>query len=181
MLIPRAARAAILDGKMYGTIKDEPENMLQALAIVAIAAGAFGLGFRNIPIISYDETSPILKVLLVASTRLIGWILWAALAYIIGTKLLRGTAGFRTLLRNIGFAFGPGILAILFEVPIAGNIVYSISLFWIFAAGMVAVHESQGYDWIRSFVASAIGWYVAFLIFPALMIPIAAPGIGPPA
>ena len=151
--------------------------MLGALGIVLIAAIAFGLGIRNLPIINFEDAPPAMVVLLAISTRLTGWVVWAGIAYILGTLLLRGNAGFRQILRSLGIASGPGVFAIFFEIPQAGTVLFSLSLIWMFATGLVAIRETQGFDWFRSFFSSAVAWWVAFLLLPALMLPIAGPQI----
>lgn len=174
-MIPRAIRAALFDVRVYRNLTDDPQHMLIALGIVIISAVAFGLGVRNLPIVNFDDAPPAMVVLLAVSTRLTGWVVWAGIAYILGTLILRGNAGFRQILRSVGIASGPGVFALFFGVPQAGPIIFSVSLIWMFAAGLVAVKETQGFDWFRAFISSAVGWWVAFLVLPAFMLPIVGP------
>lgn len=176
-MIARALRAAIFDVRVYRTLTDDPQHMLTALGIVLIAAIGFGLGIRNQPIVNFNDAPPAMIALLAISTRITGWVVWAGIAYIIGTILLRGDAGFRQLLRSLGIASGPGVFAIFLEVPVVGVYFLSLPVLWMLGTGLVAVKETQGFDWFRSFFSVAVGWLVAFLLLPAIMLPITGPPI----
>ncbi len=168
-MLQRALRAAALDPRIYREVGAAPELVLQSFLLVGISAVAFGLGLRNTPVQAFEDT-PAMVVLLAGSTILVGWMLWALTAYVVGTLVLRGTAGFRRLLRALGMAYAPGVLLILFEVPRAGQPIFTLTLFWVMAGGVVAVREAQGYDWVRSALAGMLGWALAFVFLPGILL-----------
>src|ERR671920_717385 len=57
---------------------------------------------------------------------IVAWLLWSGITYLIGDKLLGGTATWGELLRTLGFAQAPGVLSILGIVPILGGLVRAI-------------------------------------------------------
>ena len=167
-----ALRAAVLDGSVYKEIDETPEHMLRALAIVLAVSVAFGLGIRNDLLESF-EGSQFMAMVIPASTILLGWVLWSFVAYVIGTKLLGGTASNRLLLRGIGIAHSPGILMALFAFfndSVIGDTILTLSLFWMLAAAIVAVREIQGQGWVRAIIPTTFGWVIAEFILRAFIL-----------
>ncbi len=171
-MLNRALRAALLNGGLYRDLSDDPQEIFYALGIVAFSGLALGLGLQTNPPITLENSPPWLVVLLSAYTRLAGWFMWAGIVYIVGTKLLGGKAGFRELLRSIGMTFGPGVLAVFAGIPVVGVFFLSLSALWLFPAGMVAIRETQQFDWVRSFICAALGWLVGIFGLMVLFLPI---------
>ena len=48
------------------------------------------------------EDSPAFVFLVMASTVVLGWLLWGTIAYIIGSRVMGGEATHRMLLRSLG-------------------------------------------------------------------------------
>ena len=168
-MLARAIRAARFDGGVYQDIGGEPESMFQALGIVISAALAFGLGVRSAPPQGLEGSETI--VMLVAiSTIMVGWVLWTSIAYWIGTRLLGGQADHRTLRRSVGIAYGPGVLMAMSGVPVVGPAFFSISLFWLLATVTVAVRETQRFGVVRALLCTIIGWFLALLLLPFILL-----------
>mgnify|MGYP001212509629 CR=1 FL=1 len=171
-MLARAIRAARFDGEVYKDIGGEPESIFQALGIVILAALAFGLGIRSEPIQGLEESATFVMLVAIA-TIMVGWVLWASVAYWIGTGLLGGQADHRILLRSVGIAYGPGVLMAMSGVPAVGPAFFSISLLWLLATVTVAVRETQSFGVGRAFLCTIIGWFLAlwllrfFLLQPA--------------
>ena len=171
MIVQKALRAALLDKKAYDGVSDEPQPMIGAMAIVAVAAIALGLGVSGEPLAG-EEVEPVLIVALSLSTVLVGWGLWSASAWFVGTRVLGGGATYRTLLRAIGLAYAPGVFMVLFTVPAAGPWIFFGTRVWMLAAATVAVRETQSTGWGRAFSAAFVGWWLSQFLFPALMLPL---------
>ena len=167
--LEQVLRAAIFDGRFYKAIGDSPEAMFRSLAVVAAAGIAFGLGIRSITIEGRDEGSATL-MLLGFTTVVIGWLLWVTVVYLLGTRLLRGRARHRDLMRSMGMAYGPGVFLALIMVPAAGGTIAIVSSFWMLAAGVVAVRETQGQGVIRAVVPTGVGWALAHVLLPAIVL-----------
>ena len=165
-------RAAVLDGSVYKEISETPEHMLRALAVVVAVSIAFGLGIRNNLLESFGD-SQFMAMLIPASTVILGWVVWTFVAYIIGSRLLGGSASNRLLLRGIGIAHGPGIFMALFAFfndSAIGDAILTLSLFWMLAAATVAVREIQGQGWVRAIIPTTIGWMSGELILRAFIL-----------
>jgi hypothetical protein len=174
-VLARALRAIILDGRMYRQIGDEPQEMFYALIIVIFAAAAFGLGLQHSTFASFEGAPPSMIAAMVASTKVTSWVIWAGVVYFIGSRFMGGKAGFRKVLRNLGFTFGPGVLAIFAEIPTVGPFLLAISILWLYPAGLIAIKETQEFGWVKAFFVNSLGWWLAFFLIPALLIPISAP------
>ena len=178
-MFERALRAALLNRTAYDDLTDHPEGTLHAVLVVAAAAIAFGLGMRDQPIEGFEKAEGLLAylgvqnvVMLVAINSIaVGWVLWTAVVYVIGTRLLRGEATFRTLFRGLGLAYAPGVLLALLGVPVVGTPIEFASRMWILVAGTVAVRHVQGFWGLRAFYVTAIGWFVAHFLLTAIVLP----------
>ena len=159
-LLSRAIGAALLQGSLYRQLTDEPQEVFYALGIVALSGIALGVGLQGQTIIPLRDAPLPMIILLSAQTRMVGWFICAGIAYIVGTKLLGGNAGFRQLLRSTGMTFAPGVFAVFAGIPIVGVYFLSLSLLWLFPAIWVAIRETQGYDWIRALICAILAWLV---------------------
>ena len=84
----------------------------------------------------------------------IGWLIWSAVSYFVGTSLFGGKATFGEMLRVIGFAYAPQVLAI---IPCVG---FLIGLVWSLIAGFIAVRQGLDVDDVRAFLTVLIGMAV---------------------
>ena len=91
-----------------------------------------------------------------------GWLIWAGLTYLIGTRLLpesRTRADWGQLLRTTGFAAAPGIVRVLGIIPLLGWLVFGIAYLWMLAAFVVAVKQALDYTSTgRAIGVCLIGW-----------------------
>jgi len=174
-VLARALRATILDGRLYREIGDDPREMFYALGIVLLAAVAFGLGLKNASILSFPDAPSSVIIAMAASSKVTSWVLWTVLAFLLG-RILGGKAGFRQLLRNLGFTFGPGVLGILFDIPWAGAYLFPLSFIWLYPAGLVAIKETHEIDWVRAIIVNSVAWTIGIFIVPALLVPIQSVG-----
>ncbi len=158
-----AMRAALLDGRIYREIGEEPAAMFRALGTVIAVAIAFGLGLMNTDFEAFED-SPMLVFLVASTTIVLGWLLWGTIAYIVGSRALGGHATHRMLLRSLGIAYAPGIVMVLAGTPGVGGPVSLLGPLWVLASGMVAIRETLGHGWFRSLLPSLAGWFVAMIV-----------------
>ena len=112
---------------------------------------------------------------------LIGWYLWSALTYWIGTRLLpepstRSTLG--ELLRTIGFAQSPGLLRVLGIIPGLDAILAVATAIWMLVAAVVAIRQALDYKSTgRALLVVIVGWLaqVALLALVFAVLSPAAP------
>ncbi len=104
---------------------------------------------------------------------LIGWVLWAFLTYLIGTRLLpepQTRADVGELLRTIGFSTSPGLIRVLGIIPPLTGIVFLAAAIWMLVAMVVAVRQALDYrSTARAVGVCLIGWIVQALILGILI------------
>lgn len=156
----RMKGAAMLDVATYEEVEHNADLTTQAAIVVLIAAVARGIGGFN-----QGENGIIVGVV----AALFSWLVWAGITYLIGDKLLKGTATWGELLRTLGYAQAPAVLLILGIVPVLGGIVGAIVGIWLLVTGIVAIRQALDFDTGKAILTAFLGWLVAVAI-PAIVI-----------
>src|SRR3982750_521073 len=102
-IVDRMRGAALLDVATYEEVEHDDKATGQAAVVVVIVAvcAAIGAVWRGGP-----------SIIMAPIGAILSWLLWSAITYVIGDKLLGGTATWGELLRTLGFAQAPGVLMI---------------------------------------------------------------------
>ena len=139
----------MLDVATYEEVEHDNDATGQAAVVVIIVAicTAIGAVWRGGPSIIGGPISAIL-----------GWLLWSAITYVIGDKMLGGTATWGELLRTIGFAQAPGVLMIFGIVPILGGFVRIVVGLWLLVTGVVAIRQALDFSTGKAVVTALLGW-----------------------
>jgi hypothetical protein len=153
----RMRGAATLDTATYEEVEADRTATTQAAAVVAMTAVAQAIGASGAGSAS---------ILGAAAAALVGWLLWAGITYLIGDKLLGGTATWGELLRTLGFAQSPNVLAVFAVVPLVGWLVEALLVVWVLVAGIVAIRQALDFDTLRAILTALLGG----LIFGVLQI-----------
>lgn len=158
-LFQRMKRASVLEVELYEEVEDDTDAMGQAATVVVLSSVAAGVGS-----IAQNGLPGIIFGTLVS---LIGWVVWAYLTYLIGTKLLpveNTESDIGETLRTIGFSSSPGVLRIFGFFPALGPLVMSASSIWMLVAMVIAVRQALDYEstW-RAVGVCVIGWLIQLL------------------
>jgi Yip1 domain len=159
----RMIGAARLRAATYEEVEADTGATGQALSIVVISSIATGFGL--------SRTSTIASLVVGAVFAMLGWVIWAALTYLIGTKVLpepQTKSDIGELLRTTGFAATPGIFHLLNRLPATGGIVAFLVSLWVVAAMIVAVRQALDYkSTVRAVGVCLIGFliYLTILVF----------------
>ena len=152
--------AAKLDVAIYEEVEADTTATGQALLVVVLSSVAAGLSFVTI--------NGIRGVIWGTLAAVVGWIIWAGITYLVGTKMLpepQTQSDMGELLRTIGFAMSPGILRILGIIPVIGFLVNLVVFFWLLAAVVVAVRQALDYKSTgRAVGVCLIGFLVYILV-----------------
>ncbi len=151
-LVRRMIGAALLDVSTYEEVEHDSSATVQAGIVVALVAACQAIGAWGGP-----------GVVAGAVTALVGWLLWAGITYVIGTRLFDGQATWGELLRTIGFAQAPGVLAVAGLIPLLGGLVGIALLFWMLAAGIVAIRQALDVTTGKAVLTALLGW-IAYAI-----------------
>ena len=158
----RIVRAARLDTTLYEEVEADKSSMPQAMGVVLLSGLAAGVGTIG-QIGGYGHVLP------TALAHLAGWFIWAALTYLIGTRLLpepQTKADLGELLRTIGFASAPGMIRVLGILPGLTEISFIIAFSWMLVTMVIAVRQALDYKSTgRAVGVCAIGWFVQIFIF----------------
>ena len=149
-----------LDVKTFEEIEHDTTATSQALLIVAIVSllSGLGSGFSSRFLGNGSFFGRFIGTLI---WGFIGWLLWSAVTYFVGTKFFGGKADLPEMLRVIGYAYAPQVLGI---IPCVGGIVGGI---WSLVAGFFAVRQGLDLDNVKSLFTILIGaafYFVGMII-----------------
>ncbi|MBT4511977.1 MAG: YIP1 family protein [Chloroflexi bacterium] len=168
LLVPRMIRAARLDSYFYEEVEADRSANWQALQVVLISGLASAIGY-GIATVWMDDPPELWKIFvsLMIST-IAGWFAWSFFTWIIGTTLFKTpqtSSNYGELLRTIGFAHAPLVLAVFLFVPYVGGIIYFMAGIWSLIAGVVAVRQALDFSTARAIGTCIIGWILYQLLF----------------
>jgi hypothetical protein len=160
-LVERMKGAAMLDASVYEEVEADRGATGQAAAVVAIVAVCAAIGSYG-----HGGGKGVIGAIIAA---FIGWLLWAGLTYVIGTKLFGGTADMGEMLRTLGFAQSPGVLGILGFIPILGWLVGIVVWIWTTVAAVVAIRQALDFDTGKAVATAVISAVVIFAVTAVFM------------
>ena len=155
-MIDRVIGVLKLDANTFEEIEADQSAISQAaivVTVVAVVGGLIGGGISAA--FGGNFLGSFLRTLLNAY---IGWFVWAGVTYFVGTRFFGGKADMGEMLRVIGFAQAPGILAI---IPVCGSF---IGWIWSIACGFVAVRQGLDIDNTNALLTIVIGWVAVFIV-----------------
>lgn len=158
-LIERMKGAAMLDASVYEEVEADRSATGQAAAVVAIVAVCGAIG-------SYSHGGKGVIGAIIAA--FIGWLLWAGLTYLIGTKLFGGTADMGEMLRTLGFAQSPGVLNILGFIPVLGWLVGLVVWLWTLVAAVIAIRQALDFDTGKAVATAVIAGLIVLVVMAAI-------------
>jgi hypothetical protein len=141
-----------LSAPVFEEVEHDRAATGQAALVVALVAVLVGLGSGLTANFGAGEFLRSFASSLVWA--FVGWFVWAAVSYVIGTSLFGGVADMGEMLRVIGFAMAPLGLAI---IPCLGGIVGSL---WALSAAFVAVRQGLDIDNTRALLTILAGFVV---------------------
>jgi hypothetical protein len=169
-IVDRMIRAARLDPSLYEEVEADSTATKQAAVVVVVSSLAAGLG-------SLFGVG-LGGLVLATAAALVGWVVWAVLIYVVGTKLLpepTTKADLGEILRVLGFASAPGIIRALGIIQSLSGIVMLIAAVWMIAAMVVAVRQALDYQSTgRAVAVCLLGFAVQFVISLMLLAPMVA-------
>ncbi len=160
----RIIRAAKLDVNLYEEVEADKGALGQAMGVVILSSIAAGVGSSGV--------GGFVGILVGTIGALIGWYVWAYLAYFIGTKFFpepQTKADHGELLRTVGFASSPGLIRVLGIIPGLRGIVFLFASIWMLVAMVIAVKQALDYrSTLRAVGVCMIGWVIQIIIIMLL-------------
>lgn len=150
-MVDRMVGAAFLNVDSYEEVEHDQDATTQAAAVVALVAVAQAIGSSPLGILGAARA---------AFVALAGWLAWAGITYVVGDKLLGGTASWGELLRTLGFAQAPGVLMILGIIPFLGTPITALVAVWMLVAAFIAIRQALDFGNGKTLATVALGWVV---------------------
>lgn len=169
----RYVGAMTLNAKTFEEVEADTTAMGQAVTVILIAALASGIGniFRN----------GFSGLIIGTVVSLIAYGIWAALVWVIGTKVMPDPAtkaDFPETFRVVGFAAAPGIVNLLAIIPFLGVVIGLAVSIWMLVAMVIAVRSVLDYTSTGKAVVVCIigfiGYWIAMFVLMAPFIGMAA-------
>jgi len=161
-VVERVIGAARLDPRAYEDVERDEAATGTALAIVVLSAIANGIGNLG--------NDGVIGLIVGVVFGVIGFVLYAGIAYLVGAKLF-ATAETRVtwgqLIRTLGFAQAPGILYVLGILPAVGGLIRFVVGVWILVASIIAIRQACDFSTGRAVLTAVVAWIIYF-IFVAL-------------
>ena len=187
-------RAAFMDASVYQEIRENRATLLWSIGVVIAVGLLIAIGQRGVELGLLRDQHPILWFVLRVDIVVIGWLLWAGVAKLLGGWVFRGEASFSQLLRALGIATAPAALLAFSEIDLplmgqtVGEALWLFGLLWTLAIGTQAVKETMRLNWLQALLPGFMGWIVAwllmlnFVLYPAsAIVEIPPPDDGAPA
>jgi hypothetical protein len=156
----RLIGALKLDPTTFEDIERDPTAMGQAVGVIALAAVSAGIGN-----VWYGGISGILFGII---TNLIGYLFWAVVIWLVGTKVMPDPAtkaDFPETFRVIAFAAAPMVLGVVTIIPLLGWLILFVLWLWSIAAMVIAVKAVLDYtDTFKAVIVVVIGFVVNLVV-----------------
>lgn len=155
-MIDRIIGVLKLDVNTYEEIEADESATGQAAIVVAVVAVVGGLISGGInAAMGGSFLGSFLNQLL---TAFIGWFIWSAATYFVGTSFFGGKATIGEMLRVLGFAQAPGILGI---IPVCGSFV---GWLWTLVCTFIAIRQGLDLDNTKAALTAVIAFVAVFLV-----------------
>ncbi|MBI3306279.1 MAG: hypothetical protein HYZ84_00530 [Candidatus Omnitrophica bacterium] len=160
----RIVGAAKLDPQIYEEVEHDPSALKQAAVVVILSSVAGGVGLL-VPGIGIEG------LFWGIVSTLLGWVIWAAIIYGVGGKLMakpQTSSSVSEVMRVIGFASTPGLIRIFGLFPPLRVPIFFIAMVWMLVAMVLAVRQALDYESMgRAVAVVLVGWacQIALILF----------------
>jgi hypothetical protein len=149
--IDRMKGAAVLDVDTYEEVEADTTATGEAAGVIALVAVATAIGASG---------GGAVAIVAGVGSAFVGWLLWAGITYLIGDKLLGGTATWGELLRTLGFAQSPALLLVFGAIPGFHTIVALLVGVWTLVTGIIAIRQALDFGTGKALLTAIMGVFV---------------------
>ena len=158
-MLNRAIGVFKLDVPTFEEIEHNASLTLPAAVIVGLVALISGVGTALFN--AFARRSVVGGFFGSLISTFLGWIVWSAITWFVGTRFFGGQATIDEMLRVIGFAHLPLLLSI---IPCIGGVIGGI---WAFIAGFIGIRQGLDLDNTKTFLTVIVG-FIGWLIVAGL-------------
>lgn len=165
-MFDRMMRVIKLDQSVYAEVEVDPNATSEAAIVVAIVAilSAIGSGVGALMGPQGGAVALIAAFISAVLAAFLGWLVWAAVTYFIGTNLFEGEATMGEMLRVIGYAYAPRVLSLFSFIPCAGALIALAGGLLSIYTGYLAVKEGLDLDTGKTIITIVLGWIVSMIV-----------------
>lgn len=162
-MVDRMVRATKGEVALYEEVEESTALTQEAYTIVGIVAATNALGALVGALIA--GTNPIFPAIGQALSVVIGYVIWSYLTFFIGTRVFNGTATPGEMMRAIGYAQTPRILAgLLLLIPGLGACLAIVPALWSLYLGFVAVRQALDVDDQKALMTVGIAFVASLVV-----------------
>lgn len=154
-MVDRMIGAAMLDVATYEEVEHDQTATGQAAGVVVLAAVARAIG-------ALGDGAGVMIFGLVGA--LVGWVIWSGVTYLIGDQLFDAEATWGEVLRAVGFAQAPALLAVLGFIPLLGGLVKLAVAIWVLVAGFIGLRQALDINNVKTLVTVVLGWIAMMIV-----------------
>lgn len=154
-MVDRMIGAAMLDVATYEEVEHDQTATGQAAGVVALAAVARAVG-------ALGDGAGVMIFGLVGA--FVGWLIWSGVTYVIGDALFDAEATWGEVLRAVGFAQAPALLAVVGFIPLLGGLVELAVAIWVLVAGFIGLRQALDIDNAKTLVTVVLGWIAMMIV-----------------
>jgi hypothetical protein len=164
-MLNRMIRAATLDVNLYEEVEADTSLNQEALMVVILVSIAAGIGAFLGGLISLRIGAAVVGLILAVLIGVVSYYIWAYVTHFVGTSFFKGTADVGEVLRTLGYANAPRVLAILSFIPCVGWLIALAGAIWALVAAVVAVRQAMDFDdTVTAIITVIIGWVIILII-----------------
>lgn len=153
--LDRMKGAALLDVDTYEDVEADTTATGEAAGVIALVAVATAIGASG---------NGMMAIFGGLASAVVGWLVWAGITYIIGDKMLGGTATWGELLRTLGFAQAPALLLVLGVIPGFRLITALVVGVWTLITGIIAIRQALDFSTGKAVLTALMGVIVLTII-----------------
>lgn len=157
-IVDRARRVVQLDQRVFDEIAHDPAATREAAIVVAVVAVASAIGGAA------DGVNGIIVGVIGA---ILGWLIFAGMAWFFGTNIF-GTpttsASAESMLRTLGYAQAPNVLAIFGFIPVLGWLAALLGSIWSVVVAIVAIRQTLQISTGRAIITAVLAWIALAIV-----------------
>ncbi len=154
-----------LSSSTYLELRNDETATGQSIAVLFFASLSYAIGFGLLfePFGLYGLVVGIMARLILS---MFAALIWALIAFFLGTKLFQGKASFWQVARPLFFSATPGVFLVLIGIPFESfyRTVAAILAAWIIIGGVIALKNSMGFGYNRSMLTYIVGFLAGIAI-----------------
>ena len=156
-LVDRMIGVTTLKHPYYRDIEADRDATGQALAVVALAAVAAGIGA-----IGSDQAGIVWKVIM----AVVGWVVFSVVAFFVGSLLTnpRHPVSLGQVMRLVGFAQAPKLIGALAFIPLFGWIFGLAAAVWFLVVAIHALQEAFDVDMAKAALVGIVSLLVVGVV-----------------